>query len=195
MKKIIGKIGSWSTYYLGDFISKFMYKKWFTWVYIPYSFLMRKSSDIQDWANLDQPWIRVDHSLVTLFRPVGMGELILINSENFTKFPSRLISQPFFYPVLDRDSAIQIAKHWNTNDEFSGYFGAVLEFQIPKYYFDKFEQHNVGGKNHNELWIPSEQLEEFNDNIKSKIKILDLYYGEKFNENRELKQILESTKI
>ena len=36
----------------------------------------------------------------TLYRPIGAQELALIEASGFTRFPPRLLDQPFFYPVL-----------------------------------------------------------------------------------------------
>lgn len=49
-----------------------------------------------------------------LFRPVGQEELNLIREGGFVAFPPRLPEQPIFYPVLNAEYAIQIARDWNT---------------------------------------------------------------------------------
>ena len=118
---------------------------------------------------------------VTLFRPVGCKELELIESSKMKHFPPRLEWQPIFYPVLNIEYASQIALEWNTKDEFSGYAGYVLSFQIPKAYFDSFETQNVGDKTHNELWVPAEKMDEFNNMITSGISVEKAFYGENFN--------------
>jgi hypothetical protein len=56
-------------------------------------------------------------SLTTLYRPVGRKELELIRASGFRAFPHRLPHQPFFYPVLTEEYAVQIARDWNTKDE------------------------------------------------------------------------------
>ena len=48
---------------------------------------------------------------VTLWRPVGEAELQLIEASHWRAFPPRLPDQPIFYPVLNEDYAIQIARH------------------------------------------------------------------------------------
>ena len=115
-----------------------------------------------------------------LYRPVGQKELDLIKLSNMTKFPPRLDWQPIFYPVLNEEYASQIAKEWNTNDEFSGYVGYVLSFEINDKYFTTFEIQNVGASIHNELWVPAEELENFNKEIINKITIEKTYYGSQF---------------
>jgi len=113
----------------------------------------------------------------TLYRPVGLKEMELIVKANWKKFPPRLAWQPIFYPVLNQQYAEQIALDWNTKDEFSGNCGIVTAFDISKEYFQTFEVQNVGGSMHNELWIPSENLEEFNQKIIGEIRIVNAFFG------------------
>lgn len=40
----------------------------------------------------------------------------------------------------------------------------------------KYKVQNVGGHIHNELWIPAEELEEFNDNIVGQIIVTQKFY-------------------
>ena len=86
----------------------------------------------------------------------------------------------YFYPVLNFEYAAQIAKDWNTNDEFSGFAGFVTEFEVSESYFSSFEIQNVGGANHNELWVPAEKISEFNDQIIGRIRVSGAFYGEQF---------------
>ena len=115
-----------------------------------------------------------------LYRPVGIKELELIEKSNMKEFPPRLSWQPIFYPVLNFDYAAQIARDWNTKDEFSGYAGFVTEFEISDTYFNEYEVQNVGGANHNELWIPSEKMDEFNKQIIDGIRVSGAFYGDQF---------------
>jgi len=106
--------------------------------------------------------------IVILYRPVGPKELELIKESGWKKFPPRLAEQPIFYPVMNEDYAIQVNKQWNVPAYGSGF---VTKFYIDKEYIDKFEIHNVGGEIHNELWVPSEELEEFNQHIVGLIEL------------------------
>jgi len=118
--------------------------------------------------------------LKKLFRPVGVKELELIKGSGMKAFPPRFIWQPIFYPVLNFEYAAQIAKEWNTEDEGSGFAGFVTEFEIPEAYFLNFKVENVGGKIYEELWVPSDQLNEFNKNIVNDIRVVAGFYGESF---------------
>jgi len=116
---------------------------------------------------------------VTLYRPVGQRELDLIAETGYQAFPPRLPEQPFFYPVLNRVYAEQIARDWNTRDERSGFVGYVLEFDVDADYLNGFEIKKVGATNHLEYWIPAEELQEFNRHIKGKIRLIAEFGGTK----------------
>ena len=56
--------------------------------------------------------------------------------------------------------------------------GFVTKFHLNKEYASKFDVQNVGGQIHNELWVPSEELEEFNNNIVGLIEVTKEFYQE-----------------
>ena len=114
----------------------------------------------------------VSDTSTTLYRPVGLKELKLIRASGFRHFPPRLPSQPFFYPVLSEDYAVQIARDWNTKDEASGYEGYVLRFAVRSEFLSRHEIHVVGDSSHREYWIPAADLEEFNRNIVGPIEVI-----------------------
>jgi hypothetical protein len=109
---------------------------------------------------------------VTLYRPVGDAELQLIEVAGFRRFPPRLPGQPIFYPVLNEEYAAQIAREWNARD---GKRGHVVRFAIDAGYIAAFEIHQVGGRIHQEYWIPAEQLDEFNQNIAGLIEVVSTF--------------------
>ena len=102
---------------------------------------------------------------VTLYRPVGLKELELIFNSGWKAFPPRLEWQPIFYPVMNEAYAIEIATKWNLDDEGSGYSGFVTAFDVDKEFISNYKIENVGGPIHNELWVPADELEEFNSHI------------------------------
>lgn len=118
-----------------------------------------------------------------LYRPVGLKELELIAASGFTAFPPRLPEQPVFYPVLNFAYAEQIARDWNATT--APYAGFVTRFEVDQRYAEAFEIHTVGGMIHQELWVPAEELPEFNRHIKGKIEVVAAYYGGRFNGDRE----------
>jgi hypothetical protein len=105
---------------------------------------------------------------VILYRPVGPRELTLIEASGWKKFPPRLMQQPIFYPVMNEEYAVQIARDWNVPASGSGF---VTKFAVDANYLSKFAIQNVGGPIHNELWVPAEELEEFNNYIVGLIEV------------------------
>ncbi len=97
-----------------------------------------------------------------LYRPVNQVELDLIKQSGWQKFPPRLPEQPIFYPVMNEAYAIQITREWNVPAYGKGY---VTQFAVDTDYLQQFNVENVGAEMHNELWIPSEELEAFNAHI------------------------------
>lgn len=69
---------------------------------------------------------------------------------------------------MNEEYAIQIARDWNVKASGSGF---VTRFQVRAEYLEKFPVQNVGGEIHNELWVPAEELEEFNSNIVGPITV------------------------
>ena len=115
--------------------------------------------------------------LTTLFRPVGQKELDLIAATGFSRFPPRLPSQPIFYPVLTESYAVEIARDWNTRDEASGYAGYVLRFRVETEFLARYPVRVAGAARHRELWVPAEELEEFNRHIRGPIEVVAEFHG------------------
>jgi hypothetical protein len=111
-------------------------------------------------------------STTTLYRPVNQKELHLIQQSGWKAFPPRLPEQPIFYPVMNEAYAVQISKEWNVPAYGVGY---VLRFEVDSEYLKKYKVENVGGEIHNELWVPAEELEEFNKHIVGLIEVIGKY--------------------
>ena len=112
-----------------------------------------------------------------LYRPVGEAELELIRKSNYAAFPPRLPGQPIFYPVLNRRYAEEIAEKWNTLDAASGFKGYVTEFEVEDSYIARYPAQTVGASHHQELWVPSEELDAFNAHIVGKIRVVGVFLG------------------
>lgn len=108
----------------------------------------------------------------TLYRPVADAELKLIEESGWKKFPPRLPEQPIFYPVTNEAYAKQITVEWNVPAYGVGY---VTRFEVDEIYLSKFDIQNVGGELHDELWVPAEELEEFNAHIAGQIEVIAKY--------------------
>ena len=122
---------------------------------------------------------RFENNMI-LYRPVGLQELALIYDSDMKAFPARLPEQPIFYPVLQLAYARQTASNWNAKSGQSA--GYVTQFKVEDAdaYISQFEKHTVGGSQHQELWIPAEELEEFNRHITGHIKVLEAHFGDAF---------------
>jgi hypothetical protein len=107
--------------------------------------------------------------ITTLYRPVNQKELDLIDASGWKAFPPRLPEQPIFYPVMNEAYANQISIEWNVPAYGVGY---VVKFQIETDFISKYSIENVGGEIHNELWVPAEELEEFNKHIVGNIEVI-----------------------
>lgn len=108
----------------------------------------------------------------TLYRPVGQKEYDLIEASGWTAFPPRLTEQPIFYPVLNEEYAVQIARDWNVKDASSGFVGYVTHFEVGAAFLSAYSVQTVGaGGSHDEYWIPAEDLARFNAAIVGKIEI------------------------
>jgi hypothetical protein len=114
---------------------------------------------------------------ISLFRPVGSEELELIRQSGFKKFPPRLPDQPIFYPVANEEYATQIARDWNAklNQDRLGY---VTRFRVSQRFLKKYEKRVVGGTQHEEYWIPAEELADLNANIVGLIEIIAEFHGD-----------------
>lgn len=112
---------------------------------------------------------------VTLFRPVGQAELDKIRDADWRAFPPRLAWQPIFYPVLNEQYAIRIARDWNTDDPASGYVGYVLRFALPRDYVERFAKHVVGDSECVELWVPADELDDLNSRIVGNIELIHTF--------------------
>ncbi|WP_222164935.1 ADP-ribosylation/crystallin J1 [Edaphocola aurantiacus] len=133
---------------------------------------------------------------ITLYRPVGEKELLLIAKSGFKRFPPRLDWQPIFYPVLNELYASEIASQWNTDDAFGNYLGFVTRFDIVESEFIKYKVENVGGEMHNELWVPAAELTQFNEAIVGPIEIIKVFIGAQFKQAQSTitQQLIEDLK-
>ena len=111
---------------------------------------------------------------MVLFRPVGTKELCLVEQSGYREFPPRLPDQPIFYPVLNEEYASEIAEKWNVKHS-SDHKGYVTRFEVDDDYCSQFEIHIVGNHYHQELWIPAEELSNFNRHIVGPISVVSSF--------------------
>jgi hypothetical protein len=113
-----------------------------------------------------------------LYRPVGLHEMRLVYQADLRAFPPRLPEQPIFYPVLNRPYAEKIARDWNTRSETL--VGFVTRFAVEDAYAARFERRVVGSREHEELWVPAEELADFNARLQGPIEVIGAFFGEGF---------------
>jgi hypothetical protein len=113
-----------------------------------------------------------------LWRPVGIHELALIFEADMAAFPPRLPGQPIFYPVLNSGYAEQIAREWNAAAEDGA--GYVTRFAVGDAYAERFERRTVGARRHEELWVPAEELAEFNAQLLGPIEVTCAFFAPRF---------------
>jgi hypothetical protein len=106
---------------------------------------------------------------MTLWRPTGPVELGLVRDSGWRRWPPRLPDQPIFYPVLNEQYAIMIARDWNVPASGVGY---VTRFEVDAAFAARYPVRQAGGDSILELWVPAEELEEFNDHIVGTIDVV-----------------------
>ncbi len=76
--------------------------------------------------------------------------------------------------MLNEHYARQIARDWNAkhNPDKCGY---VTRFAARSTFLSRYEVQTVGGREHQEYWIPADALAEFNENIVGKIEVIAEY--------------------
>lgn len=84
-------------------------------------------------------------------------------------WPPRLPEQPIFYPVLNEAYAIKIAKEWNVKFDGAGF---VTRFEVDSEFLARYPVQQAGGQTILELWVPAEELDEFNCHIVGTIEVV-----------------------
>ena len=105
----------------------------------------------------------------TLWRPTGPQELALVEALGRRAWPPRLPEQPIFYPVLNEDYAIRIARDWNVPASGAGF---VTRFEVDSGFVARYPVRQAGGETILELWVPAAELGEFNQHIVGLIEVV-----------------------
>jgi hypothetical protein len=111
-------------------------------------------------------------SSVVLWRPTGPEELELVEASGWSAWPPRLPDQPIFYPVLNEDYAVRIARDWNV--KASG-VDHVTRFSVRRSFLERFDVQQVGGRSILEYWIPAERLDELNADLVGPITLVSTF--------------------
>ncbi len=108
----------------------------------------------------------------TLWRPTGPQELALVEASGWRAWPPRLPDQPIFYPVLNEDYAVRIARDWNVPASGVGY---VTRFEVETSFLDAYDVQQAGGDTILEYWIPAEELADLNEHIVGTIDVVQVF--------------------
>ncbi|WP_318210146.1 MULTISPECIES: hypothetical protein [unclassified Streptomyces] len=108
----------------------------------------------------------------TLWRPTGPVELDLVRELGWRAWPPRLPEQPIFYPVLDEEYAVRIARDWNVRHDGAGF---VTRFEVDAEFLRRYPVRQAGGRTILELWVPAEELDEFNAHIVGEIELVHTF--------------------
>lgn len=114
---------------------------------------------------------------IQLYRPVGLKELQLIFESGKRTFPPRLPHQPIFYPVLTFEYAEKIITDWNSREEEAGFAGFITQFDVDAKFVQRYPAQVAGGRKFQELWVPAEDLDDFNHHIIGSIRVIHAIYG------------------
>ncbi len=82
--------------------------------------------------------------------------------------------------MLTAEYARTIARDWNTKDAASGYAGFVTRFELEDEFARRYPVQTAGGRAHQELWVPADELEDFNKHIVGGIQVIEAYPGSRF---------------
>ncbi len=80
-----------------------------------------------------------------------------------------LPEQPIFYPVLNEDYAIRIARDWVVPASGVGY---VTRFEVDAAFAARYPVQQAGGRTILELWVPAAELVEFNRHIVGRSEVV-----------------------
>lgn len=80
--------------------------------------------------------------------------------------------------MLDEGYAVQIARDWNTRDAASGYAGYVTRFRARSDFVSRYPVQVAGARAHCELWVPADEMDEFNASIVGRIEVVAEFRGD-----------------
>jgi hypothetical protein len=127
----------------------------------------QRGGDVNDSRQLIEEYEEEDKTII-LYRPVGPGEMELIERDKFLKFPPRLRGQPFFYPVCNKKYAKEINR-WNVEQFGIGY---ITKFRVLISFLAGYQKQIVGNKSHEEYWIYADDMGDFNASIVGEIEVV-----------------------
>jgi hypothetical protein len=70
---------------------------------------------------------------------------------------------------LNEEYAIKIARDWNVKQDGAGF---VTRFEVDTAFLARYPVQQAGGRTILELWVPAEELDEFNAHIVGEIQLV-----------------------
>ena len=116
-------------------------------------------------------------SLTTLFYLVTQQELNQIVKFNYKKIPPRDNPQNMFYALLNGSYAEQLAYDWNIETETQSNIVHVVSVDLPTEYLEQFLVQSIATDFESELWILTTELENFNQQIIGRVKLVKSFLG------------------
>ncbi|HPH22281.1 MAG TPA: hypothetical protein PLW32_00250 [Chitinophagaceae bacterium] len=116
-------------------------------------------------------------SLTTLFYLVTQQELNQIVEFNYKKIPPRANPQNMFYALLNGSYAEQLAYDWNIETETQSNTVHVVSVDLPTDYLEQFLVQSIATDFESELWILTTELENFNQQIIGRVKLVKSFLG------------------
>jgi hypothetical protein len=100
--------------------------------------------------------------------------LALVRASGWRTWPPRLPDQPIFYPVLNEAYAVKIARDWNVPASGAGF---VTRFELDADFARRYPVRQAGGRTIRELWVPAEELVEFNAHLAGPIHVVREFHA------------------
>ena len=126
-----------------------------------------------------------------LFRPTGLKEIVLVRDSGWRHWPPRLPDQPIFYPVTTKSYAEKIARDWNSVLAAPDDLGCVTRFEITPQLAARYPVQTAGGRAHEELWVPAEDLEAFNAGLVGQIELIGGFRAQTALKLNEIQKIVD----
>jgi hypothetical protein len=111
--------------------------------------------------------------LVTLYRPIDVREMALVQDADWRAFPPRSRGQPNLCPLPNQADAAQLARDWKVK---AGGAGFVTRFAVNAAYLRELQAQSEADARL-DYWIAREELPRFNENIVGKIEVIEAFFA------------------
>ena len=101
-------------------------------------------------------------------------------ASDWREWPPRLAHQPISDWVLTLEYAREIAREWNTADEFSGFASFVTRFAVDDAFIRQYPVQTVGGRASQSCRIRAADVGPLNRHIVGRIDVVEAHTGPGF---------------